>query len=410
VAPWGWTWIDDAAWGFAPYHYGRWVYVRDRWGWIPGPRDLRPVYAPALVAFVGGSGWSASVGIGPPIGWFPLGPYDFYDPWYPVGIGYYRRVNWRAAHWDRHDRDGRQGYEQHFNEHWQRYREGRPEVRFSDRRPPHGITAMSRDAFAQARPVQVHRLRVDPARLQGATVAGGGNRLPPARVSGERGRAAPAHVQAGFERSVVMHHGPAGLPGEAGRAGAFRDAGARPAAPTRMASPAPTNRVDRSDRYPTEHRYNAQAPSSGLLPAVPRVVQAPPSARPAEIHEQTAPREARSYPPPGVLPTTPRIQNARPAEPDRRSWSTAEPRVTHAPAERSMTAPPARFEVHRVPTPEAAPAVTRRMEAPARAAPQAPRQYVPAPQPAPAAHESRQSQPAEGKKHENPGAERGRHH
>ena len=27
-APWGWTWIDDARWGFAPFHYGRWAYVR----------------------------------------------------------------------------------------------------------------------------------------------------------------------------------------------------------------------------------------------------------------------------------------------------------------------------------------------------------------------------------------------
>ena len=24
-APWGWTWVDDAPWGFAPFHYGRWV-------------------------------------------------------------------------------------------------------------------------------------------------------------------------------------------------------------------------------------------------------------------------------------------------------------------------------------------------------------------------------------------------
>lgn len=54
--PWGWTWVDDAPWGFAPSHYGRWVNVSDRWGWIPGPRNVRAVYAPALVAFLGGSG------------------------------------------------------------------------------------------------------------------------------------------------------------------------------------------------------------------------------------------------------------------------------------------------------------------------------------------------------------------
>jgi hypothetical protein len=54
VAPWGWTWVDDAPWGFAPFHYGRWCRVRETWAWIPGPVVVRPVYAPALVAFVGG--------------------------------------------------------------------------------------------------------------------------------------------------------------------------------------------------------------------------------------------------------------------------------------------------------------------------------------------------------------------
>ncbi len=54
VDPWGWTWVDDAPWGFAPFHYGRWAYVGGYWGWVPGPIAARPVYAPALVAWVGG--------------------------------------------------------------------------------------------------------------------------------------------------------------------------------------------------------------------------------------------------------------------------------------------------------------------------------------------------------------------
>lgn len=65
VDPWGWTWIDDAAWGFAPFHYGRWAFLPARgWAWVPGSVVARPVYAPALVAFVGGSNWSASVRLG----------------------------------------------------------------------------------------------------------------------------------------------------------------------------------------------------------------------------------------------------------------------------------------------------------------------------------------------------------
>ena len=51
VSPWGWTWIDDARWGFAPFHYGRWAYASNRWCWVPGPRYVHAVYAPALVAW-----------------------------------------------------------------------------------------------------------------------------------------------------------------------------------------------------------------------------------------------------------------------------------------------------------------------------------------------------------------------
>src|SRR5271170_4047845 len=63
IGPWGWTWVEDEPWGFAPFHYGRWAYVRGYWGWVPGPVVVRPVYAPALVGFVGGGG-GLGVGVG----------------------------------------------------------------------------------------------------------------------------------------------------------------------------------------------------------------------------------------------------------------------------------------------------------------------------------------------------------
>jgi hypothetical protein len=94
VSPWGWTWVDEAPWGFAPFHYGRWAYVHDHWGWIPGQIAPRPVYAPALVAFIGGAGWSVSIGVGEqPVGWFPLGPQEVYHPGYHVSRDYLRNVN-----------------------------------------------------------------------------------------------------------------------------------------------------------------------------------------------------------------------------------------------------------------------------------------------------------------------------
>jgi hypothetical protein len=95
VEPWGWTWVDDAPWGFAPFHYGRWAYVRGYWGWVPGPVAVRPVYAPALVAWVGGSRFSLaiSVGGGPGIGWFALGPREVYVPSYRASPRYVNQVN-----------------------------------------------------------------------------------------------------------------------------------------------------------------------------------------------------------------------------------------------------------------------------------------------------------------------------
>jgi hypothetical protein len=90
VEPWGWTWVDDAPWGFAPFHYGRWVVVDGRWGWVPGPMGVRPVYAPALVAWVGG----VSIGIGGGgVAWVPLGWHDPFIPSYPVSVVYARNVN-----------------------------------------------------------------------------------------------------------------------------------------------------------------------------------------------------------------------------------------------------------------------------------------------------------------------------
>jgi hypothetical protein len=83
LGAWGPTWVDDAPWGYAPFHYGRWVYVGSRWGWCPGTYVARPVWAPALVAWYGGSGWSVSATYGGPVyGWVPLGWREPFHPWW----------------------------------------------------------------------------------------------------------------------------------------------------------------------------------------------------------------------------------------------------------------------------------------------------------------------------------------
>ena len=79
----GWTWVDAAPWGWAPYHYGRWVDVDGFWAWAPGPVVVRPVYAPALVAFFGGPGVGVSISLGGPVvGWVALGWGEPVVPWW----------------------------------------------------------------------------------------------------------------------------------------------------------------------------------------------------------------------------------------------------------------------------------------------------------------------------------------
>jgi hypothetical protein len=95
IEPWGWTWVGAEPWGFCPYHYGRWALIGARWGWVPGPVAVVPWYAPALVAFVGGGGFSLSIGFGAGgvAAWFPLGPSDPFIPWYHYQGNYIRQVN-----------------------------------------------------------------------------------------------------------------------------------------------------------------------------------------------------------------------------------------------------------------------------------------------------------------------------
>jgi len=99
VQPWGWTWVDNARWGFAPFHYGRWVQVNDRWGWVAGggePDSFYPVYSPALVTFIGVAGVAAGFAVaegGYAPAWIPLGYREPYYPWYHCRPDYFGRLN-----------------------------------------------------------------------------------------------------------------------------------------------------------------------------------------------------------------------------------------------------------------------------------------------------------------------------
>ena len=162
VDPWGWSWVDNAAWGFAPFHYGRWAYINNRWGWCPGQRDVRPIYAPALVAFVGGNGWSVGIGGGGPVGWFPLGPRDVYTPWYHTSRDYFTNVNVRNTTVINNV---------NITNVYNNYSTGRPitNVNYAYRNAA-GVTAVSRETFVGARAVGNARVQVNQNLLRNANV------------------------------------------------------------------------------------------------------------------------------------------------------------------------------------------------------------------------------------------------
>jgi hypothetical protein len=163
-ARWGWTWQDDAPWGFAPFHYGRWVHWGNRWCWWPGQMVARPVFAPALVAWVGGShgGVSLTIGGGSAVGWLPLAPYDLYVPHFRHHHGYYERVN-RPY---RPHQPGGPG------------REPVPPVptgpiMYGNKGVPNAVTVVSSDVLRQRQPVQTHVVRDSQVVQQAVQQVGG---------------------------------------------------------------------------------------------------------------------------------------------------------------------------------------------------------------------------------------------
>jgi hypothetical protein len=204
IDPWGWTWVDDAPWGFAPSHYGRWAYVGSRWGWVPGPRHERSIYAPALVAFVGGGGFSVSISSGGPVGWFPLGPRDVYVPWYEGSRSYFSNINSRNTTIINNV---------YINNVYNDYSRGRPVANFdyAYRNNRNAYTAVSHDTFINARSVERSRVQVTQAQLTQGRVVSRVEVAPTARsfVGGSESRGGGRSVRANtFDRQVIARTAP----------------------------------------------------------------------------------------------------------------------------------------------------------------------------------------------------------
>jgi hypothetical protein len=165
IEPWGWTWVEDEPWGFAPFHYGRWAFVEGGWCWAPGPIVVRPVYAPAFVAFVGGGGFAVGVGVGPAVAWFPLAPHEVYVPWYHTSRGYFNNVNVTNT---------RVNVTQVTNVYNTTIINNNTttvnRITYVNQRVPSAVTAVSHETFANARPVNANLVRVDENKIAQAPV------------------------------------------------------------------------------------------------------------------------------------------------------------------------------------------------------------------------------------------------
>jgi hypothetical protein len=177
VAPWGWTWVDAYPWGFAPFHYGRWVSWGGYWGWAPGPYWVRPWYAPALVAWFGGPGWGLGFGWGwgfgigfhGGFGWCPLGYHDPFFPWYHVSPGYFHGVNFANARIANFDRISNNYF--HNGGNTSLYgRNGVAMPQFANKAG--AVTAMSRDNLERGAQVRGNSEKVSPEQLKSASALG----------------------------------------------------------------------------------------------------------------------------------------------------------------------------------------------------------------------------------------------
>ncbi len=198
VDPWGWTWVDDAPWGFAVSHYGRWAHVQGVWGWVPGPARERAYYAPALVAFVGGSNFQLSVSGGNVAGvaWFPLAPREVYRPSYPVSRGYFENVN----------RSNTVINTTVINHYYGNTNVAN--VVYANRRVPGAIVAVPANAFVQSQSISRAAVRVSRETIESRPVAAAATVAPTQRsVHGAavRGEKPPARAH---ERPVIARTAP----------------------------------------------------------------------------------------------------------------------------------------------------------------------------------------------------------
>jgi len=426
VKPWGWTWIDEQPWGFAPYHYGRWANSNNRWVWVPPQREQRPVYAPALVAFVGGTELATQLGNqgrNGPVGWFPLAPREAYVPPYSTNREYYQRIN-RAARIQ--DRD--------LEDRWERAQRreafvaGQNSVLANQR----FATIVPSQAFVRSQPVQRAAMKVTADQIAKAAVAPVS--APPAptasiaAVANAKSAAKPADETSPAEaKSQADVKGKAEDAAVATTAVADMQTLSKPkAAETDKKAAAPGPKIASTDsKATTGDKVAPKTAKPATPPLQPRQGAAPPALKETD---KAAPEQAKQEP---GKPEPAKQDSGKPAAPSQKEAAPSPPKPALAspdpsPSKRDDTkrdepkqaAPQQQQKPNAAPQPkqdgpkQAKPAQQQppgatpqpRQEQPRQAAPQptkpeaaprqdAPRQAAPAPAPQPRAEPQQQSQP-----------------
>lgn len=292
--------MDDAPWGFAPCHYGRWTYIGSRWGWVPGPlvvlggrrvAVVRPVYAPALVAFIGGGSWGVGLAVGgPAVGWVPLGPREVYVPGYRVSQNYFRTVNVSNTTVVNNVNITNVYNTVYVNRNV-------TNVRYVNVNAPNAVTAMPQDAFATGR--HVSRVGVTVPRAQVAHAQTLPVTVTPPVAHTRQAVAAVVGGEAGGPASGPRRSCPGR--GETGAAGSAR----RTAAPVRVAPPVRPAVVSLPASIAPVHRAPAPAPAYRPPSPAPRPQETYPST------VQPAPRQPAPAPQVTPLPQpAPRVAPA----------------------------------------------------------------------------------------------------
>ena len=364
VAPWGWTWVEDEPWGFAPFHYGRWAIVGGGWGWVPGPMPVagavfvRPVYAPALVAFVGGGGFAASIEIGGATGvgvaWFPLGPRDVWVPSYHVSAVYMTNVNITNTRIVNRTEITNVYNTTVIN----RTTNVTANRTYQYQSSPGAVTAVSKTAFQNGEPVGKAAVQVNAQEIQHARVVQAAAVTPtPRAVAGPNAPAKPSSrpPTALANRPVVTKMAPSaraipvGQTKPAPRTAYKSMANAKPATsqpPARTGAAQPTNRpAESSASSPPATQPNRPAPAAAERPAPANRVE--PSARmnePAVRDNQPAARPnepaVRENQPPARANEPATRENQPAARPNQLPARETQPAAHITEAQPNRTAPP----------------------------------------------------------------------